>query len=193
MHLLRIRTYAKTRGVQSGLMTRRWSVPLMNFLHLTIGTTIESIILRNNCGCVYTLQFAIAYNIDINKEYINFTLLERAVQYGNLLALNILIAHGADVNSSSGWPLCYAVRMHNTGSVVILNTLIMAGVDVNCTPPACRSAIEAAILSSTYETVSKLLAAGAVLPDDALEIANTTCTHRCDKIRIITEHINRTG
>lgn len=155
------------------------NVALTCYTPLTISITHYS---TGKCRNLYILQLAIAHNIDIEKKTHGNSLIVRAICCDNLLALNVLIMHGVNVNSDKGEPLRIAIRRRN---VTIIDTLLRAGVDVNLTPPGGRCAFALAIEYTDINTVSKLFMAGAVIPYYALETTRITQIDKLAKIDFI--------
>lgn len=89
------------------------------------------------------------------------TVLQRAVQRGNLAVAEVLLQHGADGNARSADlppPLHMAAQQGNAAMVALL---IKAGADVNIRASGRLTAIEEALVRGHMDAARKLLAAGA--------------------------------
>lgn len=133
-------------------------------------------------------QFGIALGLGypIENVYSNYTLLEWAVEHKQTIHVNILIQAGANVNSTSGYPVICAAW---NGFDVILEQLIEAGADVNVNHHG-KTPVVYALEYGTARSVDILLQAGAVLPCIAEHIVRKSYVDRDEKIRILLTHTN---
>ena len=134
---------------------------------------------------VNTLSILLALGMNPNIVYVDNTLLDYAVSRNNVQASARLISYGADLTTCGGRAVRYAAW---DGFSEILDLLIQAGADVNlCNEDGVmyHSALYRALQYSTVDIVSKLLTAGALVPDNAVDLAQRSMYHRKEKVELL--------
>lgn len=111
------------------------------------------------------------------------TLLEQAVCLLRERHVELLIRYNADVNIGYGYPIRYASRV---GHIEIINALITAGCDVNLHDGGGLTAIHHALEWKGTSVVSRLISAGAILPDGALSLARNSFVDSAKKVEFVT-------
>lgn len=138
------------------------------------------------------IQLAIELGAPIDKGACTY--LEAAVYEGDIKRVSFLVSAGADVNRDFGYPL---MRACHSERVDIIDILINAGADVNPGPIRYIQGIrmwntipniDDAILYRSPIIMSKLLVAGAVLPNNAMDLAHRSNKCRTEKIKMLSEH-----
>lgn len=129
------------------------------------------------------LQLAIEQGAPIENGYCTY--LEAAVMRHDIKRIHMLIKCGANVNAGHGFPVRRACYQE---SVDILDILIKAGADVNLGNFMYSSMWDAIMYRSSI-IVSKLLAAGAIIPPDTMDLASKSRKDSVEKIRILSEYI----
>ena len=132
---------------------------------------------------MYAIQLYIVLDNNINRNFDGYTWLERAVYWNDTRVVRMLIEkYNPDLNTDQGYSIHRASRC---GYENMLDIMISAGADVNINSYRGPSAVVCAILHARVLSVSKLLAAGAVLPQNALYFAEQTHIDRDAKVCLI--------
>ena len=126
------------------------------------------------------IQLAIELGVPINHAYKYYTVLERVVDTHNLKLVSLLINAGANVNIDNGFPLRRACQLDD---IDMFDLLVSAGADVNR-----NSHVSVVILYYSVRMLSKLLSAGAVMPENALKIARESRVDPVEKQLLIKEY-----
>jgi len=156
----------------------RKSTSVLSLLH----TNTPTLRLGYAMQCVAVLHLCLDLGMPVNYKPHNMTLtlLGRSVRCKTTQCLELLIKYHADVDGD-GFPIRIATHENRLDMVKLL---IKAGVNVN-PRGVYMSPIRAALVHASHHVVSHLWLAGAVLPEDALHLANNTQIDSPMKIQLL--------
>jgi len=114
------------------------------------------------------LNVCLMYGMPVDyKPYAWSTLFEKSFYPVNSRRITLLMRYNADVNAGGGFPIRHAAWCNRLD---IVEMLINAGADVNLQTNG-NTAILSALMWASHTIVSRLLQAGAILPEGALALA----------------------
>jgi len=110
-----------------------------------------------------------------------FSILDMAIRDLDDVCVELLMLYGADINYGDGFHIRNAAHRND---LRVVSLLIKVGANANA-GNGYTSAISEALMHASYEIVSQLLRAGAILPSVALALAQNTYIDRDLKVSCV--------